>query len=164
MKIVIEKYVCDACNNEMEHDKHYMIVLGGINDFIGNSFADGEHVVKKDLCCDCYKTIMSLIGMKRADEKPFHIGEPIDGRKHKYDKNLVKELWAKGLTYEQIMIKTGLRRTQVTYVVNKMSIKEREELREKYSIKSKDIENGDKGVLRVTTDGSGFVTSVTQIS
>ena len=162
MKVVIEKYVCDACNAEMEHDKHYTIVLGDSSDFTGNSFTDSERVVKKDLCCDCYRAIMSLIDMKKADEKSLH-NKSIDGRKHKYNKDVVKELWAKGLTYEQIMAKTGAKKSQVTYVVNKMSMEEREALREKYSIKTNHIENNNKGVLRVTTDEYGLVTSVTEI-
>lgn len=163
MKVVIEKYICDACNAEMEHDKHYTIVLGYSSDFTGNSFTDSERVVKKDLCCDCYRTIMSLIDMKKVDEKSLHNNKSIDGRKHKYDKDVVKELWAKGLTYEQIMAKTGAKKSQVTYVVNKMSMEEREALREKYSIKTNRIENNNKGVLRVTTDEYGLVTSVTEI-
>ena len=163
MKVVIEKYVCDACNAEMEHDKQYAIVLGDSSDFTGNSFTDSERVVKKDLCCDCYRAIMSLIDMKKADEKSFHNNKSIDGRKHKYNKDAIKELWAKGLTYEQIMAKTGAKKSQVTYVVNKMPMEEREALREKYSIKTNHIENNNKGVLRVTTDEYGLVTSVTEI-
>ena len=163
MKVVIEKYVCDACNAEIEHDKHYTIVLGDSSDFTGNSFTDSERVVKKDLCCDCYRTIMSLIDMKKADEKSLHNNKSIDGRKHKYNKDVVKELWAKGLTYKQIMAKTGAKKSQVTYVVNKMSMEEREALREKYSIKTNHMENNNKGVLRVTTDEYGLVTSITEI-
>ena len=163
MKVVIEKYVCDACNAEMEHGKHYTIVLGDSSDFTGNSFTDSERVVKKDLCCDCYRAIMSLIDMKKTDEKSFHNNKSIDGRKHKYDKDIVKELWAKGLTYEQIMAKTGLKKHQVCYVICKMSMEEREALREKYSIKPNHIENNNKGVLRVTTDEYGLVTSITEI-
>ena len=163
MKVVIEKYVCDACNAEMEHDKHYTIVLGDSSDFTGNSFTDSELVVKKDLCCDCYRAIMSLIDMKKADEKSLHNNKSIDGRKHKYNKDVVKELWAKGLTYEQIMAKTGAKNRQVTNVVNKMSMEEREALREKNTTKTNHIENNNKGVLRVTTDEYGLVTSVTEI-
>lgn len=161
MKIIIEKYVCDVCGKEVKvTDRHYMINLG-----ISENWTDEakivEDTIQRDLCHECYKTITQLIGVKSAVEEQIPTNEPCDGRKHPYDKDAIKELWARGLTHRQISDRLSLKVHQVSYVIGRLTEEEKRELLDKYSAHKNDIqEEPESNRMKITTDAEGLIISV----
>lgn len=162
MKIVIEKYVCDVCGAEVTDGRHYVINMG--LSVSGSGDAKIETLFKKDLCHDCANIIAQLIEGKTDSVKEEQESEPkherLDGRKHRLDKDLIKELWARGLTYKQITAKTGYTNAQITYVINRTTKEEREALKEQYSPRKEIQEEDYNEGITYTTDENGLVISM----
>ena len=133
MKIIIEKYVCDVCGKEVKAtDRHYMINLGSSDNWT-NEAKISEDSIQKDLCHECYNTIMQLIGAKSAVEEQISAIETRGGRTQSHDKETIKELWARGLTHRQIADRLCLKVHQVSYVVGRLTEEEKSALLDKYS-------------------------------
>ena len=161
MKIIIEKYVCDACGKEVNAtDRHYMINLGSSENWTGEAKISDDHI-QKDLCHDCYKTIMQLIGVKPAVEEQIPANEVRGGRTQSYDKEIIKELWARGLTHRQIADRLCLNVHQVSYVVGRLTEEEKTALLDKYSAHKNVIQEEINSIgMKIVTDAEGFVISV----
>ena len=161
MKIIIEKYVCDVCGKEVEvTDRHYMINLG-ISDNWTDEAKIVEDTIQKDLCHECYKTIAQLIGVKSVVEEQAPVNKPCNGRKYSRDKETIKELWGRGFSHREIAEKLSLKTHQVSYVLGRLTMEERAELREKHSNQKDDIQEEDNSIkMKIVTDAEGFVTSV----
>lgn len=158
MKMVVEKHICDVCGIEVTTDTRYVIELSAKLSWDDNAETDEQNSIKKDLCHDCYKTIGQLLGLKTTHEESKHEEEK-PRVKGAYDKDLIKELWAKGFTYKQIQAKTGATISQITYTINKLSKEERQELKDKYAIHTKPIHEEEHGRMKVTMDQYGCIMS-----
>lgn len=156
MKVVVEKYVCDGCGKELDTTKrHYMISFGA-----SDSWTDVEKHVpqhRKDVCCNCYKTFLSLVGDGSVEIEPIPTKRNYTN-KASYDKDAIKELWGQGLSYKEISAKLGVKMDQILYVVKHMSEKERKDLKDKYITNV--IEEERIPRMEVTTDQQGYVLSV----
>lgn len=159
MKIIIERHVCDACGMEMKSERHYMINLG-VSDSWDEDAVISEQLTKKDLCHDCYKTIMSLIGEQTVDEKRNENQSPCKRTKGNYDVNLIKKLWAKGYMHKQIVAMANCKIHHVNYVISKMTDEEKQKLKDTYSVFA-DVrkEESDAGI-EFTMDANGMITSI----
>lgn len=161
MRIVVEKFMCDVCGAEITDKKHYVITVGAMDSWTED--AKIEQLIKKDLCHECYETISQLISGEPVHQK---IEEPVkpvvepapDGRRVKVDKDRIKELWGRGLSYKEITAVTGYNNNQISFVINRTSKEERMKLRSKYSNHA-NIQEEEKPGIRVTTDEYGFVIS-----
>lgn len=161
MKIIIEKYVCDVCGKEVKAtDRHYMINLGSSENWTDEAKIS-EDIIQKDLCHECYKTIAQLIGVKSVAKEQASVNEPCDGRRQPYDKETIKELWARGLSHRQIAERMLLKVYQVSYVIGRLTEEEKAALLDKYSAHKNDIqEEHDTINMKVTTDAEGRVISI----
>ena len=161
MKIIIEKYVCDVCNKEVNvTDRHYMIKFGSSDNWTDEAKI-GEDAIQKDLCHECYNTIIQLIGMKPAVQEQTPVNEPRKGLRYARDKETIMELWGRGFSHSAIAEKLSLKQHQVAYVLGRLTREERAELREKYSNQKDDIQEEDNSVkMKIVSDAEGFVTSV----
>lgn len=160
MKIIIEKYVCDICKKEVNaNDRHYMINLGSSDNWTDENKI-GEDAIQKDLCHECYKTIAQLIGVESAAKKQIPTKESCDGRKHPYDKETIKELWARGLTQKAIADRLHLKAHQVRYVIGKLTEEEKSKLIDAFAPHKNGIQEEPKIGMKVITDSEGCVISI----
>ena len=98
--------------------------------------------------------------MKPTVKEQVPDNKPRKRRNGSIDKELVTELWAQGLTYEQIRAKTNATNSQIRYIVKKLTEEERIALRDKYSIRGNIREEQNPFGMRITTDADGCVISV----
>ena len=155
MKVVVEKYVCDGCGKELDTTKRHYVISFGTSDSWNDVETHAQH--RKDVCSNCYKTILSLVGNGSIENELTPIKRNYTN-KASYDKDLIKELWAQGLTYKEISAKLGVKTNQILYVVKHMSEKERKDLKDKYITNV--IEEERIPRMEVTTDQQGYVLSV----
>lgn len=154
MKVIITKNICDACGKEILGERHYMMNIG-FSDNWEDEAEISQQLTTKDLCQDCYDTIMALIGEKPV-QKERATADKTSKSRGNYDKDLVRDLWAQGLTYKQIVAKTGYKMHNVVYAMRSMTEKERQEWKDKYVKEIKEEEPG----LTYTTDANGMVISI----
>ena len=158
MKVVVEKYICDGCGKELDTDKQHYMISFGTSDSWTNDVENHVPQHRKDVCCNCYKAILSLIGNGSIESEPTPTKRNYTN-KASYDKDLIKELWGQGLSYKEISAKLGVKTHQILYVVKNMSEKERKGIKDKY-ITNNFIEEERIPRMEVTTDQQGYVLTV----
>ena len=155
MKVVVEKYMCDGCGKELDTNKQHYVISFDTSDSWNDVETHAQH--RKDVCCNCYKAILSLVGNGSIESEPTPTKRNYTN-KASYDKESIKELWGQGLSYKEISEKLGVKTHQILYVVKNMSEKERRSIKDKYITNF--IEEERIPRMEVTTDQQGYVLSV----
>ena len=133
MKKIVEMHFCDVCGCEVNTETRCIARLGIYNNWSDDAEINEQH--EKDLCPDCYKTILQLIGETKVRHEPEEALETRKtnyGRRFKYDKEELKKLWAMGLTYNQIADRLHITKPAVCNVITRMSDEEKQAVKDKY--------------------------------
>ena len=157
MKIMVEKHICDICGKEVTTDKRYSIIFEERNNWSDDSTV--ECAQQKDLCEDCYETMLSFVDKGEIRNKSKSMNETPTRKRGDYDKEEVKRLWAMGLKFRQIAQRLNITSSMVCNTIYRMPQEEREEAKEKYGIHKNHVQEETKR-FKVTTDEYGLVHSI----
>ena len=160
MKKIVEMHFCDVCGCEVNTETRCVVMLGIYNNWSDDVEINEQH--EKDLCPDCYKTILQLIGETKVQYESMESLEVSGlnrGKKFKYDKEELKRLWAMGLTYQQIADRLHITKAAVNNVVTRMSAEEKQAAKDKYGAIKHQIPEETKR-MKVVTDSYGFVQTI----
>lgn len=157
MKIMVEKHICDICGKEVTTDKRYLIIFEEHNNWSND--ATVEFAQQKDLCEDCYETMLGFVDKNEIRSESKSINEEPKRKRGDYDKEEVKRLWAMGLTHSQIAQRLNITLSMVRNTIHRMSQEEKEESKEKYGIHINHAQEETKR-FKVTTDEYGLVHSI----
>ena len=160
MKKIVEMHICDICGGDIATETRYIARFGMYNNWSDDAEINEQH--EKDLCPNCYKTILQLIGeskIQHESDESLEIREVARRKRFNYDKEELKRLWAIGLTYQQIADRLHITKAAVCNVICRMSAEEKQDVKDKYcAIKHRDLEETKR--MKVITDEYGFVHSI----
>lgn len=158
MKKIVEMHFCDVCGCEVNTETRCIARLGIYNNWSDDAEINEQH--EKDLCPDCFKTILQLIGESKVRTELRDDSDNSNVRKRgNYDKEELKKLWAMGLTYQQIADRLHITKGAVNNVVTRMSAEEKQAAKDKYGVKKQHVREETKR-MKVVTDDQGFVRSI----
>lgn len=160
MKKIVEMHFCDICGCEVTTEARCIVRLGIYNNWSDDAEINEQH--EKDLCPDCYKTILQLIGETKVQCESTGSLETQGsnrGKKFDYDKEELKKLWAIGLTYKQIADRLHITRAAVNNVITRMSAEEKQAVKDKYGVIKQHAPEETKR-MKVVTDSYGFVQTI----
>ena len=159
MKIMVEKHICDICGKEVTTDKRYVIIFEERNNWSNDATVEYAH--QKDLCEDCYETMLGFVDKNEIRSESKSMNEEPTRKRGNYDKEEVKRLWAMGLKYRQIAERLNITSSMVCNIIYKMSQEEREKVKEKYGIHKNHVQEEEETKrFKVTTDEYGLVHSI----
>lgn len=160
MKIMVEKHICDICGKEVTTDKRYLIIFEEHNNWSND--ATVEYAQQKDLCEDCYETMLGFVDKNEIRSESKSINEEPKRKRGDYDKEEVKRLWVMGLKYRQIASRLNITPSMVRNTIYRMSKEEKEQAYEKYGIHKNHVQEDQEEIKRfkVTTDEYGLVHSI----
>ena len=161
MKMMIEKHICDVCGCEVTTEQRHTVELGVFNNWSDDAKINKQ--IKKDLCCNCYETLMGLINAVEAKEEPKPAVEekPRKRSKRTYDKEELLKLWAMGLKHHEIAKNLNIGRSTVANAIWQASDEEKEEAKNKYGVHRNRIK--EEPEVRVVTDEYGIVQSIERV-
>ena len=156
MKMMIEKHICDVCGCEVTTETRYTVTFGTFKNWEDD--AETIDQISKDLCYECYKTVLGLIGKTEAHDEPKV--EPVKQKRRRwhYDESELLRLWAIGIHYREISERLGIPEYIVAKHLVRMSKEEKEAAKEKYGVHMKRFQEEHK--MKVTTDEYGLVRSI----
>ena len=157
MKIMVEKHICDICGKEVTTDKRYSITFGVYNNWNDDTIANQTQ--QKDLCEDCYETMLGFVDKNEIRSESKSINEEPKRKRGDYDKEEVKRLWVMGLRYRQIASRLNITPSMVCNTIYRMTKEEKEQSYEKYGIHKNHVQE-ETTRLKVTTDEYGLVHSI----
>ena len=157
MKIMVEKHICDICGKEVTTDKRYSITFEVYNSWGDDAITNRIH--QKDLCEDCYETMLGFVDKDEIRSESKSINEEPKRKRGDYDKEEVKRLWVMGLKYRQIASRLNITPSMVCNTIYRMSKEEKEQAYEKYGIHKNHVQEDTKR-FKVTTDEYGLVHSI----
>ena len=159
MKIMVEKHICDICGKEVTTDKRHVIIFEERNNW--NNDATVEYAHQKDLCEDCYETMLGFVDKNEIRSESKFMNEEPTRKRGNYDKEEVKRLWAMGLKYRQIAERLNITSSMVYNTIYRMSQEEKDEAKEKYGIHKNHVQEEEETKrFKVTTDEYGLVHSI----
>ena len=159
MKIMVEKHICDICGKEVTTDKRYVIIFEERNNWSNDATVEYAH--QKDLCEDCYETMLGFVDKNEIRSESKFMNEEPTRKRGNYDKEEVKRLWAMGLKYRQIAERLNITSSMVYNTIYRMSQEEKDEAKEKYGIHKNHVQEEEETKrFKVTTDEYGLVHSI----
>lgn len=163
MKKIVEMHFCDVCGCEVNTENRYIMRLDTLSNWNYDANIDATH--EKDLCPDCYNTILQLIGeVKRVDKLAASIEKPKCSTRIKHlDKEEIKKMWAYGISNTEIAKRLGASPSTISYHISKWSEEEKDAIRKKYINKTHHNLEETKQ-MKVIMDEYGFVQSIEEES
>ena len=156
MKMMIEKHICDVCGCEVTTEMRYTVAFGTFKNW--NDDAETIDQINKDLCYECYKTVLGLISKTEVHDEPEVVATKQKRRRWHYDEGELLRLWAIGVTYKDIANRLNIPEYIVAKHLVRMSKEEKEAAKDKYGVHMQHIQ--ERHNMKVTTDEYGFVHSV----
>ena len=156
MKMMIEKHICDVCGCEVTTEMRYTVAFGTFKNW--DDDAETIDQLSKDLCYECYKTVLGLIGKTEAHDEPKV--EPVKQKRVRwhYDEEELLRLWAIGVKYKEIANRLNIPEYIVAKCLVRMSKEEKEAAKDKYCGHREHVQEQHR--MRVTTDEYGLVRSI----
>lgn len=121
MKKIVEMHFCDICGEEVRTENRYTIRLAALTNWNYDANIDVAH--EKDMCPDCYNTILQLIGEHQADKQPKMLNEPLTkrGKLTEDDMNKLYKMWAYGVQQKEIAKRLGVSANTISYHLSRLS-------------------------------------------